>query len=155
MLFIAHIRQNFAGAFFLRLAEWYAAILLFALGWILWVKPDLMQSEPSGIYGLMKLVATQPQWSIGIMMFACMRLAVLTINGAWRRSPHLRWISALLSMFFWMQIALSFRVVENLSLVFAIGILLLDFANMIRAAYDARIADYKHDERQTGAGAGS
>lgn len=142
MTVFAHIRQSFEKAFFPRLSEWWAAGLLMALGWMLGSNPDLMDNRATHAYDLLLMIAEQHTWAIIMKLFAAARLTVLLINGAWRRSPHLRALSALLSCFFWTQIALSFAPIFGYAFAMSAGVLVLDFVNMIRAARDARTIDY-------------
>lgn len=151
MLVFAHIQKNFAAAFFPRLSEWWAASVMFALGWMLAANPDLMASSPARIYDAMLSIAPQTTWSSSLIIFACLRLTVLLINGAWRRSPHLRALSAFLSCFLWTQITLSFATSLDFSFVLACGWLGTDMINIMRAMRDARLIDhYVQQQGKTG-----
>lgn len=141
-MIFAHIRDNFANAFFPRLSEWYCAAMLMGLGFILSANPDLMASSKTSAYQLLLMIASQETWSTVMKLFAAVRLLILLINGAWSRSPHLRSVSAFVTCFFWTQMALSFLPVMGLAFGMAAGLLALDFANSIRAARDARIIDH-------------
>ncbi|RFB95238.1 hypothetical protein B5K11_09830 [Rhizobium leguminosarum bv. trifolii] len=140
MMVFAHIRENFAAAFFPRLSEWLAGFVLLGLGWMLSANPELMQSGKTD-YQLMLMIASQPFWSSVLIVFAAGRLAVLLINGAWRRSPHLRALAAFLSCFFWTQITLSFAPNFGFAVVLACGWLGMDMINIMRAMRDARTID--------------
>lgn len=63
-MIFAHIRSSFADAFFPRLAEWVAAGVLFALGWMLMVNDGLMTPGSGRGYHLLLEVASQPVWSV-------------------------------------------------------------------------------------------
>lgn len=152
MTVFAHIRDNFEKAFFPRLSEWWAAALLMGVGWMLGSNPDLMDNQMTHAYDLMLMIAEQQKWAIIMKLFATARLFVLLINGAWRRSPHLRALCAILSCFFWTQIALSFAPIFGFAFMFAAGILALDFVNTIRAARDARTVDYGHARGRSSGG---
>lgn len=138
---IAHIRSNFAAAFFARTAEWSCASCLLALGFMLSSNPDLMSSSKTQAYQLLLMIGSQSTWAIIMKIFAAARLLILLINGAWRRSPHLRSISAFLTCFFWMQITLSFLPTFGFAFVGFLFFLIQDFVNSVRAARDARIVD--------------
>lgn len=144
MMVFAHIRDRFSDAFYPRLSEWFAAVLLMTIGWVLMMNADLMATAKTNTYQLMLLIATQETWSVIMRIFALARLIVLVVNGAWRRSPHLRAICALLTMFFWTQISLSAASTFGLLFAFAAAVLALEFFNMVRAARDARTVDYAH-----------
>lgn len=136
----AHIRENFAAAFFPRLSEWLAAFVVLALGWMLTANPDLMMPGKTD-YQLMLMIASQPFWSTVLILFGVCRLTILLINGAWRRSPHLRALAAFLSCFFWTQIALSFAPTFGFAFILACGWLGMDMINIMRAMRDARTID--------------
>lgn len=140
MMVFAHIRDNFAAAFFPRLSEWLAGFVLLGLGWMLSANPALMQGGELD-YQLMLIIASQPFWSTVLIIFAGARLSVLLINGAWRRSPHLRALAAFLSCFFWTQITLSFAPTFGFAFILACGWLGMDMINIMRAMRDARTID--------------
>lgn len=152
----AHIQTRFAEAFFPRWAEWAAANVLVALGWMLAVHDDLMQAAIAGGYGrgytLMLEIAGQHSWAIALVLFGVVRLAILLINGAWRRSPHGRAAAAFASCFFWTQIVLSFAPTFGFAFVMACGWLVTDMVNVMRAMRDARIVDDAYAARGKGSG---
>lgn len=141
MVIFTHIRQSFAAAFFPRLSEWVAAAVIFGCGWTLSVNDDVMSSGPGPAYQFMLTMASQPTWAKICVGLGFLRLLVLLINGAWRRSPHLRSIAAIVSSFLWFQFTLSFSATLGFGFAFAAGFLAMDFLNIIRAAHDARTVD--------------
>lgn len=150
MVVFAHIRDSFADAFFPRLGEWWTAGLLLALGFVLTGNPDLMATSKSNAYQLMMMIASQSTWATVMKVFAAGRLIILVINGAWRRSPHFRAIGAFLTCFFWMQITLSVASTAGFLFIFSAGVLILDFANFIRAMRDARTVDHAYAGKKNG-----
>lgn len=140
-MIFAHIRNSFADAFFPRLAEWFAAGVLFAFGWLLMVNDDLMSTSAGRGYHRMLEIATQETWCGILIGFGLLRLMILLINGAWRRSPHGRALTAFVSCYFWTQIALSFAPTFGFSFVMACGWLGADVVNVMRAMRDARSVD--------------
>lgn len=140
-MILAHIRDSFAAAFFPRVPEWTAAGVIFALGWMLAVNPDRMTTGTGQGYLLMLAIAEQASWSYLLMAYGFGRLVILLINGAWRRSPHLRAITAGLSCFLWTQIALSFLSTFGFAFIFACSFVVMDIINVLRAMGDARIVD--------------
>jgi hypothetical protein len=147
MLILAHIRSNFAAAFFPRMSEWAASVAVFCVGLILSANPSLMASTTTKAYGMMLLIASQPTWASALMLFGGARLLVLAINGAWRRSPHARTVMAVLSCFPLYTIAMSFLPTRDIAMVLAFVILGMDVVNAVRAAGDARTIDYAHAMR--------
>lgn len=141
-MFVAHIRQNFAAAFFPRRSEWVAASVLLALGCMLSVNETLMHSAKVPAYGLLLQIAEQTVWSAVLILFAIGRLLVLLINGAWRRSPHARGATAFLSCFFWTTITLSFLSTMDFAFIGFAGWLATDMLNILYAFRDARTVDH-------------
>lgn len=141
-MFIAHIRDNFAAAFFPRWAEWLAAGVLLGIGMMLTTNDDLMASAlASGSgrgYALLLEIAPQSVWALTMTMFGIIRIIILLINGAWRRSPVARAVTAFLSCFFWTQIVLSFQPTFGFAFMMGLGWLVGDMVNIMRAARDAR-----------------
>lgn len=156
MIVLRHLTQKFPDALFPRLAEWYGALVLVVLGSIMLGNDDLMSSSRTAAYDLMRMIWPQSTWATIMILAGGTRLIVLFINGAWRKSPHLRWLFALLSMFFWMQLALSTKQTMGALFGFSLLTLALDFANMLHAARDARRADDAFEKSGAGsAGAGT
>jgi hypothetical protein len=141
---LAHIRDNFAAAFFPRLSEWACAVAVFGVGIVLHYNADLMVNAKSTAYALMLSIGSQTTWAAALITFGIVRLLVLLINGAWRKSPHLRSVMAILSCFPLYTIAMSFLPVFGISVVFASVFLGMDIVNAVRAAGDAKISDYAH-----------
>lgn len=150
MLVFAHIRQNFFAVFYPRLSEWMAATAVFGIGLVLTFNGDLMATSRTQAYDLMLMIASQRSWAIGMELLGGARLIVLLINGAWRRSPHLRSIMAFLSCFPLCLISLSFAPVFGIALVLCTVFLVGDMINVMRAAGDARIIDDKMKAQDNG-----
>jgi hypothetical protein len=150
MLVIQHVRDNFAAAFFPRRSEWVAASLLLALGVTMSNNAEMV-SFVKPLHGMMPMVALQWMWS-WLVVFAVARLSVLLINGAWRRSPHARGITAFVSCFFWAQLTLYFALSPN-SLFSSFFILpgawlVTDMLNILYAFRDARTVDHSYAVRR-------
>jgi hypothetical protein len=150
-MIIAHLRASFAQAFVPRLSEWTPAAVIAALGWVLTINPDLMGAAVADGrgrgYELMLKLAPQHSWALSLMLFGGVRLAVLLINGAWRRSPLARAIAAFLACFLWTQIAISFAPTLGFAFTMAAGFLGMEIVNTFRAMRDARIVDDAYARR--------
>lgn len=144
-MIFAHIKASFAEAFYPRWAEWAAAGVLLASGCMLLINADLMGAAVAAGngrgYRLMLSVFSQPTWSVLLILFAFARLLILLINGAWRRSPWARAVSAFLACFFWAMIVLSFAPTFGFAFVAFTGWLVTDLVNITRAMRDARTVD--------------
>ena len=124
-----------------RVAEWFMGAVIAAMGVGLILQPTIFVVNPF-FTGFLR-VATPSQWAFGLLTLGVARLSALTVNGAWRRSPHLRLIAAFLSMFVWYQLsALAWEVrVPNLGVAMYPLLLLLEVYCVYFAACDAGMAD--------------
>lgn len=139
-MILAHIRSSFFDAFFPRLGEWNAASVTFAIGVMLLDNPERMFADFEA-YRLMLGFFSQPTWSLIFLGLGLLRLIVLTINGAWRRSPLARGVMAFLSCFPWALLVLCFASSFGFAFIMAAGYLSLDIVNVNRAMGDARTVD--------------
>lgn len=147
MLVFTHIRDNLAAAFYPRRSEWAAGGLTVLLGWVLATNDTLMTSGTGRGYQLMLSIAEQSTWARVFIVFGALRLVILLINGAWRRSPHLRAGAAFLSCFLWTQIALSFAPTFGFAFSMASAWLALEMSNVWTAMRDARTVDDAYARR--------
>lgn len=145
-MIIAHLTTRFADAFFPRLMEWQAAGVLFAGGLAMLLNDDLMTPGKPG-YVLMLGIASQETWAYAASILGLLRLTVLFINGAWRKSPHARALAAFLSCSIWFALATSFSAVAGWGLVLAGGMLVGDLLNIVRTMRDARVVDDAYRSR--------
>lgn len=135
----------------IRLAEWGLGLMLLLWGAIL-VSPDDTFSRPA--FTMMARIASENVWGVVLTLLGTTRIVVLLINGAWRRSPHLRAATAFLSCFVWTQIALSIWESGIFATALAVYpvLLLMDIYVVIRAAGEARLSDdeaSRHDLSDT------
>jgi hypothetical protein len=142
-MFVAHVRDSFSAAFYPRLSEWSCAALLILIGFMLVINPGLMADGKSQAHALMLMVGQQSAWAQALLILGGIRISVLIINGAWRRSPHLRAVLAFLSCGPLCLIALSFTPVMGISTAYVWVPLATDMINAIRAAGDARNVDHE------------
>lgn len=117
-----------------------ASELTTALVLFLWSVIILYIGEDPYVYAVMNNLSV---WATLFGILSAVRIAVLYINGALRRSPHLRAILSLLSCFAWFQITLAFLATEQITTGLAVYpvLLALDFYNGYRIAVEARITD--------------
>lgn len=123
-----------------RLSEWGLGLILLLWGAIL-VSPDDTFSRPA--FTIMARVASENVWGVVLTALGVTRIVVLLINGAWRRSPHLRAVTAFLSCFVWVQITLSIWGSGIFATALAVYpvLLLMDIYVVMRAAGEARLSD--------------
>lgn len=125
----------------IRITEWLLAGIMLSWSIVCW---NLQQNEWSGAMftGLSRL-GDQDTWAFFAFFIALGRLAALTINGAWRPSPHLRAAGAFLACFMWLQIVLGLMASPIPTTAIAVypWLLLADIYNVFRASHDAGISD--------------
>jgi len=115
MIFL-HGWQSLKQTFPVRKAEWVNSFALLGLSIVL-LQDDLFERYAG--YAAMARFAPQEVWQWTLFMLAFGRLTVLAINGAYSRTPLLRWIGAFISCFAWWQI--SAGLVGNLGLGFILS----------------------------------
>ncbi|MDP2358032.1 MAG: hypothetical protein Q8M31_18475 [Beijerinckiaceae bacterium] len=137
-----------------RASEWALALMLFNLGLVLAMPQETMM-ESASLSGLAR-IASEEVWAGALLLIGIVRLLALIINGTFahakygRWSPHVRAFLALVSCFFWMQIAVGLTLSPTIAT--GIGIypvlLALDMYNTARASGDAALIDRaRHDDR--------
>lgn len=144
---IAHIRSSLRETFPFRASEWALAAMLCGWSIVLTSNSDLFAESPS-FYALAKIM---PQTTLAVLcgIAGGGRIICLGINGAWRRSPHLRAFGAFIATGFWFMITLGLVKSGTNSTGLAIYpvLMLLDTYNVIRAAGEAGLSDHQHHKR--------
>lgn len=125
----------------IRVMEWLLAGIMLSWSIVCWNLPAGQWASP--LYSGLSRLAEQNTWAFFAFWIAVIRLAALTINGAWRPSPHFRAAGAFLACFMWLQISLGLLSSEVSSTGIAVypWLLLADIYNVFRASHDARQSD--------------
>jgi hypothetical protein len=125
----------------IRVTEWLLAGIMLSWSIVCWNLSPAAWSALS--YSGLSRLAQQDTWAFFAFWIAVVRLSALTINGAWRPSPHLRATGAFLACFMWAQISLGLLTSEVSSMGLAVypWLLLADIYNVFRASHDARLSD--------------
>lgn len=87
-----------------RRVEWLLAICLFGVG-IVYAFDDQLFRQP--LYAAHSKIMPREVWAICAIIISFVRLCFLWVNGAWRRSPHLRAGGAFFSALFWFELTLA------------------------------------------------
>jgi hypothetical protein len=136
-MMIVKIQKSFP----IRVMEWLLACIMLSLGVTFWnLRPmDWQQTLYSGLAN----IADPHTWAYFAFGIGVIRLAALTINGAWRPSPHFRLAGAFLGCFLWLQICYGMFSLEYRALGVAVypWLLFADIYNVFRASHDARLSD--------------
>lgn len=137
-----------------RVAEWALAIMLLRFGWILIQPGDTFALSPT--FAVMEAMAAEEVWGWGCFLIGIVRVAALVINGTFwdtiysRYSPHVRGITALISIFAWANIVYGMGMsgVQTTGNAVYPVLLFLDVWCVFHAFGDAKSADVRaHDER--------
>lgn len=125
----------------IRVTEWLLAGIMLSWSVACWNLSSADWHSP--IYSGMARIAEQNTWAFYAFWIGIIRLAALTINGAWRPSPHFRAAGAFLACFMWLQISLGLMVSDIRVTGIAVfpWLLLADIYNVFRASHDARLSD--------------
>jgi hypothetical protein len=124
-----------------RVTEWLLAGIMFSWSIACWNMSPSDWGQP--VFAGLARFGAQNTWAFFAFWIGAMRLASLTINGAWRPSPHLRAAGAFLACFMWLQISLGLFTSSVLSMGVAVypWLLVADIYNVFRASHDARLSD--------------
>lgn len=125
----------------LRVSDWFVAGILTTWGLAVLAAPPEVWSW--GLYRGLAIMAPKYVWGALALCLGIVRLCALFINGAVRRTPHVRAAGAFLAMFIWMQMSLSGLTsgTGSISAFFYPWLVMIDFYNVYRAAQDAKFSD--------------
>lgn len=125
----------------IRVTDWLLSAILFSWGLtVLFLRPDVW-ALPT--YSGLASVASQFTWAAVAIAVGLARLGALFVNGAVRRSPHLRGLGAFVAIFIWVQLSLGlmFSDAAGASVAVYPWLAFADIFNVYRAARDARASD--------------
>lgn len=125
----------------IRVSDWLLSVILFSWGLTVLFLDPAVWALP--IYSGLDSLASQGTWASLAIALGAARLGALFVNGAVRRSPHLRAVGAFLAIFIWVQISLGSMTSEAAGAAVAIypWLVFADMFNVYRAARDARQSD--------------
>lgn len=134
-----HVR--FHQTFPLRVAEWFLAMVAMVWGLIVASNPGMFQENQS--FRAMLNMAPQGVWGWTAATVGAIGLSALTVNGAWRSTPHIRAVCAFMRCLLWAHIitGLSGSGAPTTGLAVYPGMLILEVFNTFRAMADARASD--------------
>lgn len=137
---VLRIGYGISDHFKLRVAEWFATLLLLQFGLIILTTPDVFATSPG--FRVMAQWADDTTWGIACLAIGGAHFAALTVNGTFRGfrfSPHIRALACALACYLWLQITLGIYLSGAGST--GVGtyrlVLGLEFWNFVRACLDA------------------
>lgn len=127
-----------------RASEWALGLMHFLWFVVLSANETLFDDRVS--YRALADVMPQNWWALACLIAGGARLVVLAINGAWRRSPHMRALFAFFSCFFWFEISVGLAQAGTWGTGLAVYpvLFLLDAFNAIRTMGEAGRWDAHH-----------
>ena len=131
--------------FQLRVPDWFAGAVIFSFGLCLLRWPDMFVTYHA-FYALLGEIASAETWGVLCVTIGVLRLVALTINGTFpkfRWSPHIRFLMALASCFFWFQITLALLVSHMATTGLAVypHLFLFDLYNVFLSASEAGMVE--------------
>lgn len=120
-----------------RISEYVTSIILLNWSLIVWL-------SGGAALGIKNESISNPMvWAFMFGMLSFVRILILYINGALRRSPHLRSLLSFFTCFAWFQLTVLHFTTDHVTTgagVYPV-LLLLDFYNAYRIAVEARVTD--------------
>lgn len=143
---IVKLQQHFP----LRVTDWLLGGILTSWGLVCLSLSPATWELP--IYSGLRVMADQATWAWFAIVIGSTRMIALFINGALRRTPHIRGLGAFLSVFLWLQLAFAMFNAEINAIGVAIypWLVVADIYNVLRASQDARDSDIRYSARKQG-----
>lgn len=131
-MIIVEMRKHFQ----LRAIEWWSAGTLTSWGSMVLLFPTMFADNPA-CHALLGF-APQPVWGLGALFAGTLRLMALFINGMWYRTPAIRWLTTMISIFIWFCITAAFTSspVINMGIVIYGWHIIADLYSAYRSATD-------------------
>lgn len=136
--------HSLTDSFRFRRSEWgLAVILAFGWGYIPLIVPGNSFAGPS--LALLNESLGETMMALACAAVGTARLAVLIVNGSWRRCSHARMLTAGMSMLIWTMIFVGVLKAWTFSpgIITYIVFLLMDGHTIYEAGLDARYVDEK------------
>lgn len=135
------IHVRFAQVFPLRVAEWFASGAMATWGVIVLSHPEVLEAGEAW-RGLLT-IAPGPFWGWAALLSGVIGWTALAINGALRRTPHVRAVCAAMRCAVWLMVTTGLLMSGQLTTALAMypWALALDVYNVYRASGDARTSD--------------
>jgi len=131
-MIIVEMKRHFQ----LRAIEWWSAASLASWGFFVLLFPTVFQENPA-CHALLEL-APQHVWGLVACTAGCLRLCALFVNGLWYRTPAVRWLTTMISIFIWFCITAAFvsSPILNTGIVVYGWHILADMYSAYRSAID-------------------
>jgi hypothetical protein len=146
-MILVHSWKSLQTTFQTRAMEWFFALCLVSLGLIFLFNHAAFATNPA--WRAMARFADQETWTLACLLVGGARLVALMINGLWFRTPAVRALMALLSCFFWWQIAVGLFSNAGIGAALMPWFFVFDAYNGIRVGREAGLSEYFHQMKKT------
>lgn len=154
-MIVVHSIKSLQETFEVRASEWMLTGATLSLAIVFFANDGMFVKE--SFSGLRQLINDRLVWAWLFLVVGTVRLVVLTVNGAYWRTPHLRALTAFLCSGVWFLMCVGF--VRNGAVLAAMApwIFLLDGYNVKRASKEAGKSEFiqryvKNSQGQVNAG---
>jgi CHASE2 domain-containing sensor protein len=139
-MIILHSFKSLGETFEVRASEWMLTGATLSLAFVFFVNDTMFLSQ--GFSGMREILNYRITWAWIFLFVGLLRLMVLTINGAYWRTPHLRALTAFLCSGVWFFLCVGF--LRNGSVLAALvpWIFFLDVYNVKRASREAGKSEF-------------
>lgn len=119
-----------------RAIEWWSAATMSSWGFMVLLFPRMFEQNPAA-HALLTF-APQHIWGLAALFAGCLRLCALFVNGLWYRTPAVRWLTTMISIFIWFCITAAFvsSPIVNMGVVVYGWHIIADLYSAYRAATD-------------------
>lgn len=140
VMIILHTVRSLSTTFEVRASEWMLTGAMLSLALVFFTNETMFFNYEYA--GLRYLLNSSQSWAWVFLLVGLLRLSVLTINGAYWRTPHLRALTAFLCSGVWFFMCVAF--LREGSVVAAIipWVFFLDVYNVKRASKEAGKSEY-------------
>jgi hypothetical protein len=124
-----------------RISEWVMALVIGLWGLPLLLDEDLFKS--SFTFSGFEQTLSQTTWGMLAVLISMLRITFLIINGAWRKSAHLRAAGSILSVMFWLGVYYAYAYADFTLPVLGLvlGAIIFDFHSIWVTAGEAKKSD--------------
>ena len=131
-----NVREKFS----FRANEWFFSLAFLVWGATMVAWPHMFDRP---FYESFKRFGPQSLWTTVILLIGTVRMAALIVNGAWRSTPLIRMVMAMLSCMVWLELTLGIFYVGygTISISLYPIILIADLYNVYKAGGDIYLAN--------------
>jgi hypothetical protein len=131
-MIIVEMKKHFE----LRAVEWFGAGAMTSLGFFILLNPSMFSENPAA-HGLL-VYAPQHIWGLVSLVAGALRLVALFVNGMWYRTPAVRWLTTMISIFVWFCLAAAYLAspVPTTASILLVWHIVADMYSAYRAATD-------------------